>query len=106
MPTTAAESCPARPATTIARTLRTEHLEVDVEGTELGGLEARVLAPQEEAGAPRLDRAHRPTHLVDVESTGAVDGMPTRAIAASLTDEDMANLAAYYGGQNTTVAKK
>ena len=29
-----------------------------------------------------------------------------RAIAASLTDDDMANLAAYYGGQSTTVAKK
>ncbi len=29
-----------------------------------------------------------------------------RAIAASLTDEDMANLAAYYGAQPTTVAKK
>ena len=29
-----------------------------------------------------------------------------RAIAASLSDEDMANLAAYYGGQPTTVAKK
>ena len=29
-----------------------------------------------------------------------------RAIAGSLTDDDMANLAAYYGGQSTTVAKK
>ena len=29
-----------------------------------------------------------------------------RAIAASLSDDDMANLAAYYGGQVTTVAKK
>jgi cytochrome c553 len=29
-----------------------------------------------------------------------------RAIAASLSDEDMANLAAYYGGAPTAVAKK
>jgi cytochrome c553 len=29
-----------------------------------------------------------------------------RAIAGSLNDEDMANLAAYYGAQPTTVAKK
>ena len=29
-----------------------------------------------------------------------------RAIAASLSDEDMANLAAYYGGASPSVAKK
>ena len=72
------------------------------------GIDGYRMAFPEVYSVPRLGGQH-PTYVVkalQAYKSGARSNPTMRAIAASLSDQDMANLAAYYGSADTKTAAK
>jgi cytochrome c553 len=72
------------------------------------GIEGWRTAYPEVYGVPKIGGQH-PAYLVkalQAYKSGERSHPSMRAIAASLSDQDMADLAAYYGGAETSTASK
>ena len=72
------------------------------------GIDGYRMAFPEVYSVPRLGGQHQPyiVKALQAYKSGARSNPTMRAIATTLSDKDMADLAAYYGSPDTTTAAK